>query len=71
MRVTRGSTVATSKNSKGSTQSQGFINSAKDLGLDTDEANEAFERAFGKIAPPKKKERVPSKSGDEAPYKDE
>lgn len=32
-----------------------FIETARELGLDTKEAEEAFERAFGKIAPPKKK----------------
>lgn len=40
----------------------GFVETARELGLDTDEANEAFERAFGKIAPPKKKgDKVPPK----------
>jgi hypothetical protein len=35
-----------------------FIETARELGLDTKEAEEAFESAFGKIAPPKKKDDI-------------
>lgn len=38
-----------------------FVEDAREMGLDTDEANAEFERAFGKIAPPKKKGDVPPK----------
>lgn len=51
-------------------QANRFVETARELGLDTDEANEAFERAFGKIAPPKKKE-VASGNKDERPLHDD
>lgn len=46
-------------------QSSGFVETARELGLDTEEAKEAFERAFGTIAPPKKKSDRTGKKPDE------
>lgn len=37
-----------------------FVETARELGLDTAEAEANFERAFGKIAPPKKKSDRPA-----------
>lgn len=49
-------------------QAERFWEAARELGLDTDEANAAFERAFGTIAPPKRKgDKVPPKSNDKQP----
>ena len=48
-----------------------FVEDARKMGLDTDEANAEFERAFGKIAPPKKKGDMAGKQGQETPSKDD
>ncbi|PSM17793.1 hypothetical protein [Nitratireductor sp. StC3] len=48
-------------------QAERFREAARELGLDTDEANAAFERVFGTIAPPKKKgDKVPPKAKDDS-----
>ena len=45
-----------------------FVETARELGLDNEEAAAAFERAFGKIAPPKKKGDIaPPKADNEEP----
>ena len=44
-----------------------FVEDAREMGLDTDEANAEFERAFGKIVPPKKKGDAAGNQGQEAP----
>ena len=48
-------------------QHRKFVSDAKEFGLDTDEAEAAFEQAFGKIAPPKKK---PDKGATKEPKSD-
>lgn len=58
--MSKKSNQSTSRRTSSSTstrqpQSSAFVETARELGLDTDEANAAFERAFGKIAPPKKR----------------
>lgn len=47
-------TKKSAKKSRSDQQPHGFVEAARELGLDTDEAEAAFERAFGKIAPPKR-----------------
>lgn len=48
-----------------------FVEDAREMGLDTDEANAEFERAFGKIAPPKKRGDAAGKQGEKSPSKDD
>ena len=56
--------MATKQTAKGSaSQSQTFIEKARELGCDEDP--KAFERTFGKVVPPKKP--APQKPKDEKP----
>ena len=48
-----------------------FVETAKELGLDSEEAEREFERAFGKIAPPKKRGDAPSNDEKKPPSKDD
>jgi hypothetical protein len=48
-----------------------FVADARKMGLDTDAANAEFERAFGKIAPPKKKGDVAGNRAEKSPAKDD
>ena len=46
-----------------------FIETARELGLDNEESRETFERALGKIAPPKKRDGTPGEEEKQTPSK--
>ncbi|MCO5146025.1 MAG: hypothetical protein M9895_07575 [Aquamicrobium sp.] len=46
-----------------------FVEDAREMGLDTPEADAEFERVFGKIAPPKKKGDVAGNQDKKSPSK--
>jgi hypothetical protein len=52
-------------------QAERFVETARELGLDNEESAAAFERVFGKIAPPKKRGNAPSNDEKKSPSKDD